>query len=332
MIEPEAYPQEVLADEEPKYLRRQKPLEIKRRKFGRKAWKTYLRVALWSTAGIAAAGAAYFCGEYLLYSSEMAWHADQLLLAGNHFVERASVLEVFAPDRNRSVLRIPLEERRRQLEAIPWVAQATVRRALPNTLQVDIIERTPIAFLRDGGTLALVDSHGVILENPLRGDFHFPVVTGVDASMTKDDREMRMGLFAGFMQGVQSARPGATDQVSEVDLSDEHDLRAMITGLQVGAEDDSADAFGAEATPLLVHFGDGDFQAKFQTLLEKIAEVRAKTGLLESVDLRFNGELVANPDKAATPPAPKIVARTGARVPVKAVSKTAVVHRAKHIH
>jgi hypothetical protein len=28
-----AYPQEVLAEEEPKYLRRQKPVEIRRRKF-----------------------------------------------------------------------------------------------------------------------------------------------------------------------------------------------------------------------------------------------------------------------------------------------------------
>jgi hypothetical protein len=42
-MDADAYPQEVLADEEPKYLRRQRPLEIKRRKFGKKAWKTYLR-------------------------------------------------------------------------------------------------------------------------------------------------------------------------------------------------------------------------------------------------------------------------------------------------
>ena len=47
-MDADAYPQEVLADEEPKYLRRQKPLEIKRRKFGRKAWKTYLRVTVWA--------------------------------------------------------------------------------------------------------------------------------------------------------------------------------------------------------------------------------------------------------------------------------------------
>ena len=49
-MDAEAYPQEVLADEEPKYLRRQKPLEIKRRKFGRKAWMRYLRVSMWILA------------------------------------------------------------------------------------------------------------------------------------------------------------------------------------------------------------------------------------------------------------------------------------------
>ena len=31
-MDADAYPQELLADEEPKYLRRQKPLEIKRRR------------------------------------------------------------------------------------------------------------------------------------------------------------------------------------------------------------------------------------------------------------------------------------------------------------
>ncbi|MGH9864603.1 MAG: hypothetical protein ACRD4H_04240, partial [Candidatus Acidiferrales bacterium] len=45
-IDAEAYPQESLAEEEPRYLRRQRPVEIKRRKFGKKAWKTYFRVSL----------------------------------------------------------------------------------------------------------------------------------------------------------------------------------------------------------------------------------------------------------------------------------------------
>ena len=242
-------------------------------------------------------------------------HPDQVAIAGNHFVDRAAILEIFAPDRGVSVLRIPLEERRKQLDAIPWVAQATVRRALPNTLQVDITERTPIAFLRQGSGLSLVDIHGVILESPQRNAFQFPVVTGIQASMTPDDRETRMELFAGFMQGVEAARAGAADQVSEVDLSDEHDLRATLTGLQTVSVSGSGDTFAAPA-PLLVHFGDNDFQAKYRTLLDKIDEVRAKTGPLDSVDLRFNGELVASPDTTSAPSRTMVAQRVAPKAPV----------------
>ncbi len=230
-------------------------------------------------------------------------HPDQIHLTGNHYVEAASVLEIFAADRNHSVLRIPLEERRRQIEALPWVAHATVRRALPNTLQVQITERTPIAFLRQGSSLSLIDIDGVILQKPLRDNFHFPVVKGIVGDTPLDDREERMHLFAGFMQGMESARPGASNQVSEIDLSDDHDLIATLTGVQPELVD-SAIPTTDSAAPLLVHFGDGNFETKYQTLLEKIGEVRAKVGALESVDLRFDGELIANPETAAVPPQP----------------------------
>jgi cell division protein FtsQ len=295
-MDADAYPQEALADEEPKYLRRQKPLEIKRRKFGRKAWKTYMRVAAWSAVGLAGAWIVYASGHFLLASREMALvHSDQVELSGNHYVTRANVLEIFSADRNHSVLRVPLDERRRQLEAIPWVEQATVRRALPNKIEVEIVERVPIAFLRQGSAPALVDIHGVILEKPVRGDFHFPVVTGISSEMTPEEREKRMQLFAGFTQQVEAARAGALEQVSEIDLAEAHDLRATISGLNGGDSGGSADS------PILVHFGDSDFEARYRTLLENIGQWRATAGRVESVDLRFNREAVVNPETAEAP-------------------------------
>ena len=321
-IDADAYPQEVLADEEPKYLRRQKPLEIKRRKFGKKAWKTYLRVTFWGVIALAAAATSYALGRYLLVSPEMALiHSDQVQVAGNQYVPRGRVLEIFAADRNRSVLRIPLNERRRQLETIPWVEQATVRRALPNRIEVEIAERTPIAFLRDGNNLALVDVHGVILDRPLKANFHFPVITGIGADMPIEDREPRMQMFAGFSQQVESARAGAMDQVSEVDLTEAKDLRATISGLQVvntSAGAAANDAWGDADAPIVVHFGDSDFQSKYLTVLNDIGQWRAAAGRVESVDLRFSGEAVVNPDRTLlalkkdpppiTPIAPKLTA------------------------
>ena len=106
----DAYPQEVLADEEPKYLRRQKPLEIKRRKFGKKAWKSYARWSVVGVAALAVAGVSYMLGHFLLASKEMALERpDQIRLAGAHYVPMSGILEIFRADRNRSVLRIPLD-------------------------------------------------------------------------------------------------------------------------------------------------------------------------------------------------------------------------------
>jgi cell division protein FtsQ len=292
-MDAEVYPQEVLADEEPKYLRRQKPLEIKRRKFGKKAWSTYFRVSLWVVAGVAAATAAYECVNFVYTAREMKLiHPDQISIANNHYVSPASVREIFAADRSKSVLRIPLDLRRQQLETIPWVEQATVRRALPNKIEVEITERTPIAFLRAGTELALVDAHGVILERPVEGDFHFPVATGMNSEMPLDERERRMQMFAGFMHSIESARSGASEQVSEVDLADAHDLHASLTGFG------SAVAGNGTDTPILVHFGDTDFEGKYQTLVENIAQWRATAGPIESVDLRFSREAVVNQDRA----------------------------------
>ncbi len=292
----------MLADEEPKYLRRQKPLEIRRRKFGGRAWKTYLRVTMWAAVGLAGAWVVFECGQFLLSSPAMALiHPDQVGISGAHYTKRASVLEIFALDRGKSILRVPLDQRRSELESIPWVESAVVRRVLPNKIAVSLVERSPVAFLREGSNMALVDSHGVILDRPLEGNFDFPVVTGIGPDMPLGDRAQRMQLYSGFMQQIESISPDAANSISEVDLSDLEDVRATVTGLSgtvVVATDGGNGAAAQESAPVLVHFGNDDFAAKYQNLVQNIAQWRDKAGSIQSVDLRFSGEAVVNPDQA----------------------------------
>ena len=120
------------------------------------------------------------------------------------------------------------------------------------------------------------------------------------ADMPIEDRELRMQMFAGFSQQVEAARGGAMDQVSEVDLSEAKDLRATISGLQVANTSGGAsanDGWGNTDAPIIVHFGDNDFLSKYLTVLNDIGQWRAAAGRVESVDLRFNGEAVVNPDR-----------------------------------
>src|SRR5271168_819464 len=179
--EAEHYRPELVTDEEPRYLRRQKPLEIRRKKFGGHNWPLYRRVVGYGLLGIVGIGAAWAGMNFLLYSPKMLLlNEEQIDLSGNHIVSREAVLQSFLRDRNHSVLRVPLDNRRSELEQMPWVESATVQRVLPNRLRVELVERTPIAFLKVGNELALVDAQGVILDRPEGEDLQFPIVTGIN--------------------------------------------------------------------------------------------------------------------------------------------------------
>jgi cell division protein FtsQ len=55
-------------------------------------------------------------------------------------------------------------EIRNRLLAFGWVKDARVSHRLPDTLVIDIVERTPAALWQNGGQLALIDDEGVVLD------------------------------------------------------------------------------------------------------------------------------------------------------------------------
>jgi cell division protein FtsQ len=286
--EPDYLPADALAEDEPKYLRRQKPVEIRKRKFSRKSWPLYRRLLVGGVAALAVGFALYEAATYLLYSSGVLLQsADQIEIQGNRFVPPDAIDEKFSADLGRSVVRVPLTERREALESIPWVEEAHVQRVMPNRIRVEITERTPVAFLRAGSELALVDAHGVILDRPADGEFKFPVVSGITEATPAATREQQVNLYVEFMKDIERVQPGADDHVSEVDISDSSDLRVTLTKLGAGL---------GNASPVLVHFGDSDFGNRYHLLAENIDQWRASAGSVDSVDLRFARQVVVNPE------------------------------------
>ena len=292
----EAYRPELLPDDEPRYLRRQKPVEIRRKKFGARGWPFYGRIFGYSVIGMAAATAAVLAGRFLLYGQPMLLlKPEQIEVTGNRIVSREAVLQQFARDRGLSILRLPLDERRSSLEEIPWVESATVQRILPNRLRVELVERTPIAFLRSGTDLALIDLHGVILDrpksphDPTADELQFPVVTGLSESIPRDERAKRMQAYQEFIDDVDLVRAGSSQRVSEVDLVNPKDLRAVMTGI----------ASPNDPQVVTIDFGDGDFAGKYRIVVENFAQWQANNGHVQSIDLQYSRQVVLNPDGAA---------------------------------
>jgi cell division protein FtsQ len=287
----DSYRPDLLHEDEPRYLRRQKPVEIRRKKFGGKSASFYRRAFVFGVSATALITAAALAGDFLYHSPQVALlKPEQVELSGNHIVSREAVLQQFARDRGHSVVSIPLDARRSALEELSWVESATVQRILPNHIRVEISERTPIAFLRNGTELALIDPHGVILDRPRGEQYQFPIVTGLSENMSREERGRRMQTYQEFVKDIDLVRFGSSDHVSEIDLSNPKDLRAVMTGISA-ANDSQA---------VTIQFGQSDFGGKYRLVIDNFAQWQASNGHVRTIDLQYSRQVILNTDTSGS--------------------------------
>ncbi len=236
--------------------------------------------------------------------------SSEIQSVGNTHVSRAQLLSVFGEDVERNIFSIPLAQRRAELESLPWVQHATVMRLLPNHIRIQITERIPVAFVRQGSQIGMVDASGVLLDMPpdAPGDphFSFPVVTGVTSGDPISTRAARMKIYTGFTSELDSTGAHISEKLSEVDLSNPEDVKALIP-------DGSAD--------ILVHFGDTDFLARYQRFQDHLHEWLTDHPKLASVDMRYERQVVLEmqpgaPTSAVTPASATPTAKPATLAPV----------------
>ena len=226
-------------------------------------------------------------GAYLLKSALERDNRFRIAGAGNiqasglTEVTRAEMLPVFGEDIGRNIFFVPLAERRRQLEQIPWIEHATVMRLLPDQIRVSIVERQPVAFVRQGGQVGLVDSNGVLLtmRAAMMAQHHysFPVLTGIAAQDSPAAAKMRMGVYQRLLAELDGNGRRLSEQISEIDLTDPEDARVVMP--EQGAD-------------ILAHFGEDQFLARYQRYKAHIAEWRQQYPKLMAVDLRYDQQVV----------------------------------------
>ena len=96
---------------------------------------------------------------------------------------------------------------RERLLAFGWVKDARVSRRLPDTLVIDIVERTPSALWQDKQQLALIDNEGVVLDRvPVDRMPDLPLVIGPGANT----RAGRLKTILGTVPALQAQLASAT--------------------------------------------------------------------------------------------------------------------------
>ncbi len=275
-------------EQESPFLRGQKRVSVRRGSLPKKA-------ATGLTWGIIAAGLVFLCGTAIAaiyHYGEHSWRfriesSDDIEIAGLHNVTRQQVLEVMGGDIGRNIFFVPLSQRQKQLEQVPWVESASVMRFVPNRLRIEIQERTPVAFARLGSRISLIDAGGMLMDLPAAGKkkYSFPVILGMNLGEPHSTREARMKTYNELVGQLDSGGAHYSQGLSEVDLSDADDVKVLTN--DPGGE-------------VLVHLGSSNFLDRYKIFVTHVREWRQQFDKLDSVDLRYDNQIVVNPDLRGT--------------------------------
>jgi cell division protein FtsQ len=174
-----------------------------------------------------------------LVANSALFAARDIRVFGNVRLTAAEVQRLAGISIGDNVLRVGIEEAVGSLERSPWVAQASVERSLPSTLVVRVVERDPVAWLRDREGPVVVAADGTVLERAARRPSDIPFVGRWGSALEPGQRVAVSGVLR-----VAGALPAdLADSVLAVSLDEEE----LVLDLRGGAEARYGDASALDA-------------------------------------------------------------------------------------
>src|SRR6476661_4952791 len=300
-------------EQDPPFLRVQKRVSVRR---GSLPKKTVTRLT-WAAVAL---GIVFICGmtvAALYHYGERSWRfrvesSDDIEISGLQNVTRAQVMEVMGGDIGRNIFFVPLGQRKTQLEQIPWVESASVMRFAPNRLRVEIHERTPVAFARVGSRIMLTDAVGTLMELPGRKKYSFPVIVGMNSGEPPSTRAARMKIYNDVVNQLDAGGAHYSQELSEIALSDPDDVKVMANH---------------HAGEVLVHLGSSNYLERYKIYVTHLQEWQQQFDKLESVDLRYDRQIIVNPDLQGAAKQPPISSEAAKKAMAAGVKPAALITR-----
>jgi cell division protein FtsQ len=220
-------------------------------------------------------------------AGDLRWlKVQHISVTGNQRVPASEINALVEGLKGDSLLSTDLDRWRSRLLASPWIADATLRRRLPATIEVEIRERQPLGLARIGQELHLVDQDGTIdVYGPRYSDIDLPMIDGLvaDAASPRPRVDRARAQTVGRMMADLRTRPALARRVSQIDISDAHDVHVILDG-------DSA----------VIRLGDAQFAERLQLYADLQATLRERVQEIDYVDLRFGERVYVGPAHRAT--------------------------------
>lgn len=204
---------------------------------------------------------------------------DRIFVEGNERLSEGEILELIEVGETANILTLDLNETRARLLRSAWVKDVELKRMLPATLTLQIVERTPVAVAALS-ELYLLAEDGTILDQlpPFYDMGKLVLVRGLSQS-------------ANAAGGVALDRAALAGRMAEALLRDER-LSLLVSELDV-TEGASSVTLRLRESPLILLVSEETMVARLSEIVPLLAGIAERLPGLSVVDLRFQNRVYA---------------------------------------
>jgi cell division protein FtsQ len=139
-------------------------------------------------------------------SGELGFGIKQVAIKGRNAASAKAILAVVNAEQGRSIFAFDCGAARLRLLQMDRIAVAEVRRLLPDRIEVDLVERKPLAIWQNEGKLTLVDASGHPIAPVDAADLDkYPHVVGIGADVHAAALLDLLGRFPQLESRVRAA-------------------------------------------------------------------------------------------------------------------------------
>jgi len=208
-------------------------------------------------------------------SRSVFFQVDKVDITGCQRLNTRDVLSWSGLDIKTNLWTLRTKRVKKQLEKNNWIETATVKRKWPNTLQLKIRERVPIAIINQGPGLVYVDKKGVIISPVLHTDsLDFPVITGWEKNKKNQEQQGTEWLQGalGFINYAGGGNPVLPRQnISEIHIGPDGQLTLYLAD-----------------NPFPIYLGQGGMKKKYSRLTKVLSWLYRKKEFASTASINLN--------------------------------------------
>ena len=207
--------------------------------------------------------------------SDRHFTVQSVRITGNNFVTMEELSPYLQRVKGNNIFKLDIADMANRLRNNPWIKDVSVRRELPSSIAINIVERTPAVYINSKNGLYLSDEEGILLGEKGVSSFGLPVVyrISLDGTGTGKKTNSEALLSAIRIKKELSSIPWIELPLTGIEVDGRSDITLHMRGYRI-------------------KLGHDRYKDKLRRFNEIARDLNGKGIPYKEVDLRFDNQVV----------------------------------------